>query len=277
MRRRNGWAVLTLALLTACGSGRHEATPPVVKSPVDVFGVGIAVYAPPDAFGGTFAGGPSAVRPGAALAVYGDSLTVQASDYLTALARYGGRRLLSGWRSGSALCDWVGDIRTVLVEARPTDLVLGFAGNVTECTGALTGDALGRVYERDARLVVALAAKVGTHVVLVGPPDMRPRDFARRSAGVRRAFARVARGRRDVDYVDSRDALSPDGYSATLGCASFETAALGCRSGEITVRAADGVHWAQPNVHGYSGGAWRWAKVMMSEIKPAPTSLAAHD
>ena len=45
MRRRNGWAVLTLALLTACGSGRHEATPPVVKSPVDVFGVGIAVYA----------------------------------------------------------------------------------------------------------------------------------------------------------------------------------------------------------------------------------------
>jgi hypothetical protein len=278
MRRRKGAAFLALALLTtACGSSHHSAPPPVVKSPIDAYGVGIAVYAPPEAFRGTFAGGVSTLRPGAALAVFGDSLTVQASDYLTALARYGGLRLFGGWRSGSALCDWMGEIRTVLADVRPTDLVLGFAGNVRPCTGAVTGSAVGRVYERDARIAAALAAQVGTHVVLVGPPDMRPRDFARRAGGVRRAFARVADGRRNVDYVDSRDVLSPDGYTATLACAGFESAPLGCGTGEIVVRAADGVHWAQPNVRGYSGGAWRWAKVMVSDVKPAPNSLAAHD
>jgi hypothetical protein len=278
MRRRTGAALLALALLmTACSSSHHSTPPAVVKSPIDAYGVGIAVYAPPEAFRGTFAGGPSTLRPGEALAVFGDSLTVQASDYLTALARYGGLRLFSGWRSGSALCDWMGEIRRVLADVRPAQLVLGFAGNVTACTGPLPADASGRVYERDALEVVALAVKVGTHVVLVGPPDMRPRDFARRAAGVRRAFSRVADGRRDVDYVDSRDVLTPNGYRATLGCTSFETTALGCRNGEMTVRSADGVHWAHPNVHGYSGGAWRWATEMVSAIKPVPGSPASRD
>jgi hypothetical protein len=277
MSRRTGIALFAFALLAACGSSHHSAPPPVVKSPIDVFGVGIAVYVPPEAYAGTFAGGHTDVRPGAALAVFGDSLTVQASDYVTALARYGGRALFSGWRSGSALCDWMGEIRSVLADAHPSDIVLGFAGNVTDCTGLVTGSALGRVYERDAREVVALAAKAGTRVTLVGPPDMRPRDFARRAAAVRRAFERVADGRQDVDYVDSRDVLSPNGFTATLGCASFETAPLGCRDGEIRVRAPDGVHWMPPETHGYSAGAWRWATVLVQDVKPAAGSPASRD
>jgi hypothetical protein len=270
--------------VAACGSDRGDATPPPTSAPiVDVAGIGIAVYAPPEAYEGTLAGDADAPAGLAGVAVFGDSLTVQAWDYLQGLASYGGLPFSGDRIVGTALCDWRDEIDQRLAGSPPAFLVLGFAGNnVTDCTGRQTGSALGQVYERDARSVVAQARGVGTHVVIVGPPDMGVEPVDRNAAAVRAAFERVvqdaaAAGDDGVTYVDARETISPDGFTPVDECDSWESDTLGCRDGEIEIRHPDGVHWSQPDAYGYSGGSWRWAAAMFSELPAAPGSAATRD
>jgi hypothetical protein len=280
---RTSCALLGVALLlSACGDSSHGQTsppPPPAAPRTDIAGIGIAVYAPPEAYKGTLS---SHVLPGDArnsVAVFGDSLTVQSWDYVNGLALYGGLHLIGDRFSGTALCDWRDGITQALT-TRPSFLVFGFAGNnVTECTGHRVGAALGKVYERDARAVVKQAKQVGTHVIIVGPPDMGLAYINRNAKAVRAAFKRVAddEGADAVTFVDSRDNISPDGYTSDANCKSWETVALGCRAGKIGIRYADKVHWSRPNIYGYSGGAWRWATTLFENVKPAPDSPAMRD
>jgi hypothetical protein len=271
-------------LVPACGSGRGDATPPPTSAPiVDVGGIGIAVYAPRAAYEGTLADDTDAPAGLAGVAVFGDSLTVQAWDYLRGLARYGGLPFSGDRISGTALCDWREEIDQRLAGEPPAFLVFGFAGNnVTDCTGRATGSALGDVYERDAREVVAQARRVGTHVVIVGPPDMGVEHVDRNATAVRAAFEHVAQeaaaaGDDGVTYADGRDTISPRGFSGVARCESWESEPLGCHDGEIPIRHPDGIRWSQPDAYGYSGGSWRWAATMFSEVPPAPGSEAARD
>ena len=241
--------------------------------------MGIAVFAPPEAYQGTLESGTLAADAQKRVAVYGDSLTVQAWDYIIGLALYGGLQLLGDRFSGTALCDWRDDMERVLA-SRPAYLVFGFAGNnVTDCTGHEVGAALGKIYERDARAIVQAAAKVGTHVIIVGPPDMGLKYNQRNAAAVRDAMVRVADDAGDdaVTFVDSRDEISPDGFDPFADCKDFETQQLGCTDGKIRIRSPDGVHWTQPNNFGYSGGSWRWATQFFEKVKPAPDSAAMRD
>jgi hypothetical protein len=270
--------------VAACGNDRSDATPPPTSAPiVDVAGIGIAVYAPPEAYEGTTAGDTDAPAGLAGVAVFGDSLTVQAWDYLRGIASYRGLPFSGDRISGSALCDWRDEIDQRLAVSPPAFLVFGFAGNnITDCTGRETGSALGQVYERDAREVVAQARGVGTHVVIVGPPDMGVENVDLNAATVRTAFERVAQeaaaaGHDGVAYVDARETISPGGFSPVAECESWESDTLGCRDGEIRIRHPDRVHWSQPDVYGYSGGSWRWAATMFSELPPAPGSAATSD
>jgi hypothetical protein len=278
--------VLALALVAvataACGrSHRAQPTPPPTTLPVnDVTGLGIAVYAPPDAYRGTLARDPLPTGARTGVAVYGDSLTAQAWDYVESLARYGGHRLSGNRLSGSALCDWNDDLARTLRDVRPAYIVVAFAGNNgTPCVAGLTGRLLEDKYEADARAVVERARAVGTHVVFVGPPDMLAAYMRANAMAARDAYEKVAveADSDDVDFVDSRDTLSIDGYTPTTACTPWETPLLGCKNGMIPIRLADGVHWSQPEAHGYSGGAWRWAADLFREVRPAANALAAHD
>jgi hypothetical protein len=275
-------ALLGVALLlSACGDSSHgDATPPTVAPVKDLTGIGIAVYAPPAAYKGALSDDTLSADATKSVAVYGDSLTAQAWDYVINLAMYGGLQLLGNRLSGTALCDWRDDMIRVMTTARPPYLVFGFAGNNgTPCTHQQVGDALGAIYEEDARAVVQQAEQVGTHVVLVGPPDMGLPFVERNAGAVRAAFQRVADEAGDdvATFVDSRDEISPDGFDPLADCKSWENATQGCRDGRIRIRLPDGVHWSQPNIYGYSGGSWRWATILFEKIQPAPNSAATRD
>jgi hypothetical protein len=238
------------------------------------------VYAPPEAFPGTLSDDTLAADAPKSVAVFGDSLTVQAWDYVMGLALYGGLQLLGDRFSGTALCDWRDDITRVLTASRPAYLVLAFAGNnVTDCTGGEVGRALGEIYARDARAVVQEAERVGTRVVFIGPPDMGLEYIDRNATAVREALEQVVDDAGDdvATFVDSRDEISPDGFDPLADCLGWETEQLGCRDGKTRIRHPDRVHWVQPNIYGYSAGSWRWASVMFDEVQPAPNSPATRD
>jgi hypothetical protein len=199
------------------------------------------------------------------IALYGDSLTVDAIPALEFMTVDNDQQLVGQWFDGTAPCDFIDDITQRLDDSPPEMVVLAFAGNnVTPCVGGLTGDALGDKYEADAEAVVAAAAEAEVPVVLVGPPAMADPSFEPRSAQVRERFAAVADRHDNVSFVDGREYLSPDGFSETLACLDGEDEAKGCIDGQIAVRNADGVHWDEPGPDGYSAGSYRWAQAILS-------------
>ena len=201
------------------------------------------------------------------VAVYGDSLTVDTVPVLEQVMSDNDQRLVGQWFDGTALCDFVPNITQLLADDPPEQVVIAFAGNnVTRCVEGLTGSALGDRYEQDAEAVATAAAEAGVPLVLVGPPDMAPdTDFAARSDQVRERFQAVADRHDDVEFVDGREYLSPDGFSETLPCLDSEGPEQGCTDGQIVVRDTDGVHWDQPGPDGYSAGAVRWAQALLSD------------
>jgi lysophospholipase L1-like esterase len=105
------------------------------------------------------------------VAFYGDSLAVQAQDWLKLRVP----TLYLHVRSGSALCDWLPSMRTDLAREHPRVVLLAFAGNGwTPCTRpqgkALAGSALVANYATAARAAISLARASGATVVLVRPP-----------------------------------------------------------------------------------------------------------
>lgn len=201
------------------------------------------------------------------VAVFGDSLALQAWPYLQAIADHQGRPLYGAAYGGAALCDWLPTMRDVLLEERPAEVVLAFAGNnLTPCVAMPDGERawgadLAARYVRDATRAIELARATGARVDLVGPPDMGVEPQATHARLLREAFERLARAL-DVDYADAASRLSSDGYDTTQPCLDFE-GDLGCTDGRITVRAGDGVHLSSPDAAGYSAGAWRYAALLL--------------
>lgn len=210
------------------------------------------------------------------VAVFGDSLTLQAWPYLEAIAAHQGRALTGAAYGGVALCDWLPVLEDMLGEDPPAELVLAFAGNnLTPCVAASDGrrrfgDDLAAAYTADAETAIGLARASGARVVLAGPPAMRGPVGSAHGQRLQIAFARLAQAA-DVDFVDLSEALSPDGYTRTLPCLAFETGELGCALGRIVVREDDGVHLSAPNPVGYSAGAWRYA-IALLEGPAAPVA-----
>ena len=113
------------------------------------------------------------------VAVFGDSLTLQAWAYVQRIASDRGQPFDGGAYGGTALCDWLGGIHKVLTRDHPTALVLAFAGNnLTPCTLTPSGkrrfgaDLVTR-YRAVTQRAIADAARAHTKVFLVGPAAMR--------------------------------------------------------------------------------------------------------
>lgn len=105
------------------------------------------------------------------VALYGDSLAVQAQDALSLRVP----KLYRHTFGGTALCDWLPSMRTDLAREHPKVVMLAFGGNGwTPCTQPqgkmLTGSALIANYATAARTAIYLVRSTGATVVLVRPP-----------------------------------------------------------------------------------------------------------
>ncbi len=88
-------------------------------------------------------------------------------------------------------------------------------------------------YARRVGATMDLLAGDGRLTIWVGQPNMRDDDFDERMTILNRIYRAEAAGRPWIRFVDSRDVVSPDGYSP----------AVRNRSGdEVVVRQADGIH-----------------------------------
>jgi hypothetical protein len=202
--------------------------------------------------------------------VFGDSLTTGAASYLRDMADDEDQPIDVNALPGLALCDVIGEVEATLRDDNVDAVLLAFAGNnVTECVRALSGDALADVYEADARRVVDLARQQDATVVFAGAPAMEAARFSEDAALINERFRAVADEHDSVEFVDTGESLSPDGFSITLPCLDGETFELGCVDGVIAVRNEDGVHFDDPGADGYSSGSFRFARALLDAAEDA--------
>lgn len=236
-----------------------------------------ATYAPP----GAFAALPPPTIPVATtrpvVAVFGDSLTVQAWDYVAQISKARGWAVTGAAMGGTAPCDHVGRIRSTLAAARPTVVVLAFVGNAaTKCIQradrtSLPVPQVAARYRADLLRIVDLVRRAGAQAWIVRPPRTgNPGYAAVRAALVPVLDAVAAAAPATVRLLDAAPWLSPDGYAAALPCAPYETPALGCRNGRIKVRFGDGLHLVPTfGTSAYSAGAWRYAEALVGQLPRA--------
>lgn len=211
------------------------------------------------------------------VAVFGDSLVIQAWSYVQHIAADRGQPFDGGAYGGTALCDWMPGVDKTLSDGRPAYLVLAFVGNnLTPCTLATDGSrrfgaALVALYRRDAQRAITAARAVGTQVFVLGPPAMKDPALNDNASSLGAAMRELAAINPGVVYLDANAILSPEGYRPARPCLSFETATLGCQDGSIVIRSADGVHLETPGGGdgAYSAGAWRYATLLMRGIRNA--------
>jgi hypothetical protein len=202
--------------------------------------------------------------------VFGDSLTSAAANDLRAMAEEEDQPIEVRALPGLALCDVMEAVEVSVRDDDVGTIVLVFAGNnVTECVRALSGDALADVYEADARRVVELAREHDVAVVFAGVPAMQSPRFTEDAALLNERFRAIADESDGVEFADTGDSISPDGFSLTLPCLDGETFERGCVDEVITVRDEDGVHFDEPGADGYSSGSFRFARAILDAAEDA--------
>jgi hypothetical protein len=219
--------------------------------------------------------------------IFGDSLTYQAEPYFNLLVQAGGRAVVSDYAfGGTAVCDWLPEMRSVANSQRPKVAVIEFTGNTfTSCMQGCLPESSAAVSRYCSDLSAAIEAfiAVGTHVFLEGTPidykqwkshDPRWNDLNLSIA----ALAEKYPGK--VTYVDAGRAVEGPGQSFvwTLPCLYFEPC-TGPRIGGVRtniVRSPDGTHFCldqSGNAVGrvdrcssYSSGAFRFAAAMAGPV-----------
>jgi hypothetical protein len=241
--------------------------------------------------GGRITDGASAIRakpdkpnahtvrpaPRPRVAVYGDSLSVQADPYLLALGKVFGLTVKVHAFSGTAPCDFLPILRTDLDTHRPDLVLFAFSGNsiatcMLDASGKpLVGFAVLAKYRTDTE--AAIDATLGAHLpfLLASPPaPVGKSDNWKQFDDLYRSIAAAHPG---VQYVDAGQDIAPGGqFVATQQCLPFEVnlpqARNICRSPDarINVRGPDGAHFcgnasltAAAGCSMYSSGALRYA------------------
>jgi len=209
------------------------------------------------------------------VAYYGDSLVTQSETDLALLGNLGHWDVSLHDFPGTALCDYLDQMSSDAVNAPPDVAVIAFSGNaLTPCMFGpgrtfLADPAIAVRYHESAEVAVALFAAEGTRVVLVGGP---PFYGSEGESGVNRAYMAVAAEHpHAAEFADAGAAVAGPGrkWVKTLPCLPYETSAMGCRGGQIIVRAPDTVHFCpgQAIVTStwrmlcpvWSSGAWRYS------------------
>ncbi len=182
--------------------------------------------------------------PAPAVAIYGDSLVNSSGAHLerSLLAAAPNHQLLNRNRWGSAVCDWLDQMRTD--SAQDVDIVvLAFFGNMgTSCTADSTRT---ERYAEDATTAVELWQARGAKVILVASPAQTGTGPA--DSEVMNAFRSVAEAHPGVRFVDAGTGFvdpSTGQYGAVLTCRSGEP----CADGVTVVRSPDDIHLCDHDV-----------------------------
>jgi hypothetical protein len=230
--------------------------------------------------------------PGRRILLYGDSLAWEAQDsFRAALADAGFTEVVTETFGGTALCDWLTQMRSDQRQLHPDAVVVEFSGNAfTPCMkgpdGApLSGDALVDNYADDARTVLQIFGPDATLVYFASAPisfraeqtgDSAPRRLYDAYASVAASSSWWAR------FIDAGSAVEDHGHwTSTLPCLADEPCDGGlASSGQAVnvVRAPDGIHFcpgapgAVDGVTGacpvWSSGAHRYGIAMADPIPP---------
>ena len=113
--------------------------------------------------------------------LYGDSLSWEARDFfVTAFAGHPEVQVFTRTFGGTAICDWLDDMRADTWTLDPGAVVVQFSGNsLTRCMQdragrALSGDAYRARYRADAEAVTEIFEPLGTALFFAGSPLRRP-------------------------------------------------------------------------------------------------------
>jgi hypothetical protein len=225
-----------------------------------------------------FAGSAAGLTPPGPhrIALYADSLGMEAGMDFTYLAGRAGSSTLVRTFGGVAVCDFFANMTSDAANWRPTDVVLEFSGdNFTPCMG---GDPIGSPqyyakYRADVEQAIEIFRPHGTRVFLSGLPYDGWASANQNIATLNQMYASVAAADDGVTYLDAGQAVMANGaYTQTLPCLPAEP----CTgpSGTNVVRAPDGVHFCptgNTTAEGYfevcdvySSGAFRYAAAMLS-------------
>jgi len=224
-------------------------------------------------FYGSMGGLPPSGPP--RIALYGDSLGMEAGQDFTFLANKAGASALVRTYGGTAVCDFFQDMTSDAASWHPTAAVLEFSGdNFTPC---MAGDPIGSPqyyakYRQDLQTAIDIFRPYGIEVFLIGIPFDASSAANVNVANLNRLYASVAAANTGVTYVDAGLAVMANGaFTWTLPCLPSEP----CTgpSGTDIVRAPDGVHFCptgDTTIEGYfavcnvySSGAFRFATAML--------------
>jgi hypothetical protein len=235
---------------------------------------------------------PLAVRR---VVLYGDSLAAQSQEFFVAkLASAGITHVTTHTFGGTAICDWLGQMRADATAIHPDAVVVEFSGNaLTPCMHALddhslAGAAYFQKYAADAAAVLRIFTPRHAIVLFAGAPISRSaeRSGDPTTAILHAIYATLARTSPYGRYIDAgASVLSSGRWTETLPCLPAEPC-TGGRDATGTpvnvVRAPDGGHFcpgAPAAVRGvtaacpvWASGAWRFGNAMAA---PAVAELAA--
>jgi hypothetical protein len=272
----------------AAAAEAAPTAPPAIASPVEVAAPSVDVAPVPEPV--VDAPAPSVEEPTPAavaapvepsgpvrVALYGDSLAFEAQGHFVAALTADGRaEVLTRTFGGTAICDWLPDMRRDAAEWQPREVVVEFSGNaLTPCMrdadgGALSPDAYLQKYRDDAAEVVATFA--GARVWFAGSPISRRAAETGDFNGGR--LDDLYRAQPGAGFVDAGVAVLDGGrYTEALPCLPDEPCG---DDGTNVVRAPDGAHFCPANpdaVRGvtqgcavWSSGAWRYGRAMAAPV-----------
>jgi hypothetical protein len=210
------------------------------------------------------------------VALYGDSLAFEAQDhFVAAVTATGQAEVRTGTYGGTAICDWLDQMRRDAAEWRPQFVVVEFSGNaLTPCMKDGDGRPLADAaywdrYATDARTVVEIFSAVRARVFFAGSPISRAGERSGDFNGgqLNALYATIA----GAQYIDAGAAVLDRGhYAEALPCRADEPC-IGA-DGTNVVRAPDGAHFcpggdaARDGVTGactvWSSGAWRYGRAL---------------
>jgi hypothetical protein len=209
------------------------------------------------------------------IALYGDSLGMEAAPDFSFLATRSGASVLVRTYGGTAVCDWLPTMASDAMVWHPSVAVMEFAGlNLTPCIAGYTVGtaAYYTKYRQDTQTAINEFRSHGIRVVLVGVPLVAAAASNPNILELNQIYSTLASTNPGVSYVDAGQAVLAGGaFTWTLPCLSFEP----CTgpSGTNIVRSPDGVHFCpdgNTKIQGYyaicniySSGALRFAMAML--------------
>lgn len=221
--------------------------------------------------------------------LYGDSLASQSQQFfVAALAAAGVAKVTTRTFGGTAICDWLPQMRADAVALRPDAVVVEFSGNaLTPCMRGLDGTPLGgpayfQKYAADADAVLDIFAAGRGLVFFAGAPISRGAERAHDpgTPSLHAIYAALAQSSPFGRYADAGASVLADGrWTETLPCMPTEPC-TGGRDGTgkpvNVVRAPDGAHFcpgAPAAVRGvtaacpvWSSGSWRFGTAMAAPV-----------